>query len=99
MGLFKLLFPILDTMFGLGGADPVEEISQRNQDLADKLDEGTISVVLKATPEQIAEVQKLSNKRVPGKPYSPRGKYLIEHFGKEIAEEIRKHEKDGNKKT
>lgn len=85
---------MLDKLFTWMSWDPVEDIKENNQKLVSELDEGTITVVVKGTPEQIAEVQKLSNKRVPGKPYSPRGKYLIEHFGEQIAEECRKQEEN-----
>lgn len=48
-----------------------------------------ISIKINATHEQIAEIKKLSNRRMRGKLYSPRGKYLIENFGKVISEAIR----------
>lgn len=92
MGLFKLLLPIIDKLLNMASWNPIEDIKKNNQKLANELDEGKISVLVKATPEQIAEIQKLSNKKVYGKPYSPRGKYLTEQFGKEMVEAICKSE-------
>ncbi len=47
---------------------------------------GKVTMNIKATKEQYEELMKLSHKKIPGKPYSPFGKYLIDNFGDQLSD-------------
>ena len=63
-----------------------------------------ISVKLNATKEQRQQMEqlkgnksKLHNNQGQPLPYSKLGKYLIDNFGEQISNAIRKHKKDGSR--
>jgi hypothetical protein len=61
--------------------------------------DGKIELKIKATKEQYEEMLKLSHKRVPGKLYSPFGKYLMDNFGEQLSDSLFKHHTDESSNT
>lgn len=49
---------------------------------------GKIEFKITATKEQYEEMLKLSHKKIPGKMYSPFGKYLIDNFGEQLSDAL-----------
>jgi hypothetical protein len=55
------------------------------------MNKGEIKLKVSATREQYEEMLKLSHKRIPGKLYSPFGKYLIDNFGEQLSDSLFEH--------